>query len=71
MVAKENEYIARQEELELSVKVLEENSLRWKSNQQLFDQIQIDLKRTAHERDLAIVEKKTNYTIHRAYWQKP
>ena len=67
MVAKENEYIARQEELELSVKVLEENSLRWKSNQQLFDQIQIDLKRTAHERNWAIVDKKTNYTIHRAY----
>ncbi|CAF1686079.1 unnamed protein product, partial [Adineta ricciae] len=58
MVAKKNELITRQEELELSVKVLEENSLRWKSSQQLFDQIQIDLKCTAHERDLAIVEKK-------------
>ncbi|CAF1628664.1 unnamed protein product, partial [Adineta ricciae] len=58
MVAKENEFITRQKELELSVRVLEENSLRWESSQQLFDQIQIDLKRTAHERDLAIVEKK-------------
>ncbi|UJR16437.1 hypothetical protein I4U23_003339 [Adineta vaga] len=58
LMSNEKELLSRQTELEAQVKLLEENSLRWKSNQQLFDQIQIDLKRSAHERDLAIVEKK-------------
>ncbi|CAF4420898.1 unnamed protein product, partial [Adineta steineri] len=45
-------------ELESNIKILEENSFKFKSNQQLFEQIQIDLKRISHERDLAVVEKK-------------
>lgn len=48
----------KQFQLELTGKLLEENNTKLISDQKLFEQIQIDLKRITHERDLAIVEKK-------------
>jgi hypothetical protein len=57
-ITNEQQWLCRQSELELNVKLLEENNLKLITNQQLFEQIQLDLKRITHERDLAIVEKK-------------
>lgn len=54
----ENQLRIRQSELELNVKTLEESNMKLKSSQKLLEQIQIDLKRLTHERDLAVVEKK-------------
>ncbi|CAF4060096.1 unnamed protein product, partial [Rotaria magnacalcarata] len=54
----ENQLLIKKSELEFNLKLLEENNIKLKSNQQLFDQIQLDLKRITHERDLAIVDKK-------------
>ncbi len=58
MIDNENQSFIKQSKLESSLKLLEENNSKLISNQQLFEQIQLDLKRITHERDLAIVEKK-------------
>ena len=58
LVTNEKQFLIRQSELEREMKLLEEDNLKLKSNQQLFEQMQLDLKRITHERDLAIVEKK-------------
>ncbi|CAF1028998.1 unnamed protein product [Rotaria sordida] len=58
LINNENQLLIKQTELETNMKLLEENNIKLKSNQQLFEQIQLDLKRITHERDLAIVEKK-------------
>ncbi|CAF1273060.1 unnamed protein product [Adineta steineri] len=58
LIINEKQFINKQLELESKIKILEENDFKFKSNQQLFEQIQIDLKRISHERDLAVVEKK-------------
>jgi hypothetical protein len=58
LIDNENQSFIKQSKLESSLKLLEENNSKLISNQQLFEQIQLDLKRITHERDLAIVEKK-------------
>jgi chromosome segregation ATPase len=58
LITNEKQLLFKQSELELNVKFLEEKTSKLISNQQLFEQIQLDLKRITHERDLAIVEKK-------------
>jgi chromosome segregation ATPase len=58
LIDQEKQWFSKQSELELSLKLFEENNSKLISNQKLFEQIQLDLKRITHERDLAIVEKK-------------
>ncbi len=58
LINNEKQLLSKQSELELNIKLLEENNFKLKSNQPLFEHIEIDLKRCAHERDIAIVEKK-------------
>jgi len=58
LIDNENQSFIKQSKLESSLKLLEENNSKLISNQQLFEQMQLDLKRITHERDLAIVEKK-------------
>ncbi|CAF1143604.1 unnamed protein product [Adineta steineri] len=57
LIINEKQFINKQLELESKIKILEENDFKFKSNQQLFEQIQIDLKRISHERDLAVLLK--------------
>ena len=58
LVDNKKQLLVKQTELECHVKLLEEDNFKLKTNQQIFEQIQLDLKRTTHERDLSIVEKK-------------
>ncbi|CAF2908409.1 unnamed protein product [Rotaria sp. Silwood2] len=58
LINNENQLLMKQSELESHMKLLEENNFKLKLNQQLFEQIQLDIKRITHERDLAIVKKK-------------
>ena len=59
LITNEKQLLIKQSQLESDNKLFEENIFKLKSNQQLFEQIQLDLKRITHERDLAVVEKKT------------
>lgn len=51
LIDEEKQWLNKQIELEKKLKFFEENQCR-------LEEMQLDLKRTAHERDLAIVEKK-------------
>ena len=57
-IANEQQLLTKQSELESNLKILEEKNSKMMSNEKFLGQIQIDLKRITHERDLAIVEKK-------------
>ncbi len=67
LVENEIKLLVKQSELERDNKLLEQNNFELKSSEQSFieqlkqtntEQIHLDLKRSTHERDLAIVEKK-------------
>jgi len=67
LIDNETQLLLKQSELERDVKLLEQNNFELKSAEQSFieqlqqtnsEQMHLDLKRYAHERDLAVVEKK-------------
>jgi hypothetical protein len=67
LVDNETQLLVRQSELERDVKLLDQNNFELKSAEQSFieqlqqtntEQINLDFKRSAYERDLAIGEKK-------------
>jgi hypothetical protein len=67
LVDNETTLLVKLSELERDIKLLEQNNFELKSSEQSFieqlqqtnvEQIHLDFKRSAHERDLAIVEKK-------------
>ena len=67
LIDNETQLLVRQSELERDVKLLEQNNFELRSSEQSFveqlqqtntEQLHLDLKRSTHERDLAVVEKK-------------
>ena len=67
LVDNETTLLVKQSELERDIKLLEQNNFELKSSEQSLveqlqqtnaDQINLDIKRSTHERDLAVVEKK-------------
>lgn len=67
LVDNETTLLVKLSELEREIKLLEQNNFELRSSEQSFveqlqqtnvEQIHLDLKRSTHERDLAIVEKK-------------
>jgi negative regulator of sigma E activity len=68
LVDNETKLLLKQSELERDLKLLEQKNCELKSSEQTLveqlqqtniEQIYLDLKHSTHERDLAIVEKKT------------
>jgi hypothetical protein len=67
LIEHETDLLVKQSELERDIKLIEQNNFELKSTEQSFiehlqqtnpEQMNLDLKRITHERDLAIVEKK-------------
>lgn len=54
----EKQWSIKQSELETKLKSFEDNQIKFMSNQHRAEDLQLELKRVTHERDLAIVEKK-------------
>ena len=77
LVDHETTLLVKQSELERDLKLLEQNNFELKSAEQTYleqleqtdaEQINLELKRSVHERDLAIVEKKQvekEFDLHR------